>query len=192
MELKECVDSVRVRLGCAGPCEPVPCAACQNGSLDTGAAHATFPSRALLWPRLTARSLPVATPASSASANGPVESRRGPAAAATVVRMASQRRPPSGPTEARQRRRAPPSGQCGVRFSLKPSCPTPCGLDVLTPRPMTMSTTRATPCCSCLPTPSLAARWSSFAQDIFNIAQQDRPLPQPEHLAHDPGRDLWP
>ena len=41
MEPEECVDSVRLRLGCAGPCEPVPCAACQNGSLDTGAAHAT-------------------------------------------------------------------------------------------------------------------------------------------------------
>ena len=41
MEPEECVDSVRLRLGCAGPCEPVPCAACQNGSFDTGAAHAT-------------------------------------------------------------------------------------------------------------------------------------------------------
>ena len=38
---EEYVDSVRLRLGCTGPCEPVPCAACQNGSLDTGAAHAT-------------------------------------------------------------------------------------------------------------------------------------------------------
>ena len=33
--------AVRLRLDCAGPCEPVPCAACQTGSLDTGAAHAT-------------------------------------------------------------------------------------------------------------------------------------------------------
>ena len=41
MEPEEYVDSVRLRLGCAGPCEPAPCAACQNGSLDTGAAHAT-------------------------------------------------------------------------------------------------------------------------------------------------------
>ena len=41
MEPKEYVDLVRLRLGCTGPCEPVPCAACQNGSLDTGAAHAT-------------------------------------------------------------------------------------------------------------------------------------------------------
>ena len=41
MEPEEYVDSVRLRLGCAGPCEPVPCAACQTGSLDTGAAHAT-------------------------------------------------------------------------------------------------------------------------------------------------------
>ena len=43
MEPEESVDSVRLRLGCAGPCEPVPCAACpcQSGSLDTGATHAT-------------------------------------------------------------------------------------------------------------------------------------------------------
>ena len=41
MEPEEYGDSVRLRLGCAGPSEPVPCAACQNGSLDTGAAHAT-------------------------------------------------------------------------------------------------------------------------------------------------------
>ena len=40
METEEYVDSVRLRLGCAGPCEPVPCAACQTGSLDMGAAHA--------------------------------------------------------------------------------------------------------------------------------------------------------
>ena len=50
---------------------------------------------------------------------------------------------------------APPSVQCDVKFSLKPSRPVPCGLAVPTPRPMTMSTRRATPCCSCLPTPSL-------------------------------------
>ena len=36
MEPEEYVDSVRLRLCCAGPCEPVPCAPCQNGSLDTG------------------------------------------------------------------------------------------------------------------------------------------------------------
>ena len=41
MEPKEYVDSLRLHLGCAGPGEPVPCAACQSGSLDTGAAHAT-------------------------------------------------------------------------------------------------------------------------------------------------------
>ena len=39
--LEEYVDSVRLRLNCAGLCEPVPCAACQPRSLDTGAAHAT-------------------------------------------------------------------------------------------------------------------------------------------------------
>ena len=39
--MEEYVDSVRLRLGCARPCEPVPCAACQNGSLHTGAAHVT-------------------------------------------------------------------------------------------------------------------------------------------------------
>ena len=41
LEPEEYVDSVRLRLGCAGSWEPVPCAACQSGSLDTGAAHAT-------------------------------------------------------------------------------------------------------------------------------------------------------
>ena len=41
MEPEEYVDSVRLCLGCAGPCEPVPWAACQTESLDTGAAHAT-------------------------------------------------------------------------------------------------------------------------------------------------------
>ena len=40
MEPEEYVDSV-LRLGCAGPSETVPCAACLNGSPDTGAAHAT-------------------------------------------------------------------------------------------------------------------------------------------------------
>ena len=46
-----------------------------------------------------------------------------------------------------------PSARCGVKFSLEPSRPVPRGLAVPTPGPMTMSTTRATPCCSCLPTP---------------------------------------
>ena len=75
---------------------------------------------------------------------------------ATVARKVSQRRRVA---EARQRRKdknrfqldALPSVQCGVRKSLKPSRPVPCGLAVLTPRPTTMSTL----CCSCLPTPSL-------------------------------------
>ena len=63
---------------------------------------------------------------------------------------------------------APPNVQCGVRFSLEHPRPVPCGLAVPTPRPMTMSTTRATPCCSCSPTPSLrllylrtSVRWTS-------------------------------
>ena len=63
---------------------------------------------------------------------------------------------------------ARPSVQCGVRFSLKPSRPAPCGPAVPTLRPMTMSTTRGTPRCSCLPTPSLrllylrtSVRWTS-------------------------------
>ena len=30
-----------------------------------------------------------------------------------------------------------------------------------------------------------------FALDIFTIAQQDRPHPEPDHLAHGPGCDLW-
>ena len=37
----EYIDSVRFRLGCAGPTEPVTCAACNSGVLDTGAAHAS-------------------------------------------------------------------------------------------------------------------------------------------------------
>ena len=37
----EYIDSVRFRLGCAGPAEPVTCAACNSGVLDTGAAHAS-------------------------------------------------------------------------------------------------------------------------------------------------------
>ena len=39
-EPEEFVDSVRLRLGCMGPIEPVACAACQSGLLDSGAAHA--------------------------------------------------------------------------------------------------------------------------------------------------------
>ena len=35
LEPEEFIGSVRLRLGCAGPCEPVPCAACQSGFLDT-------------------------------------------------------------------------------------------------------------------------------------------------------------
>ena len=37
----EYIDSVRFRLGCAGPLEPITCAACNSGILDTGAAHAS-------------------------------------------------------------------------------------------------------------------------------------------------------
>ena len=33
--------TVRFRLGCAGPAEPITCAACNSGILDTGAAHAS-------------------------------------------------------------------------------------------------------------------------------------------------------
>ena len=39
LEADEYVDSVRFRLGCAGPAEPITCAACNSGILDTGAAH---------------------------------------------------------------------------------------------------------------------------------------------------------
>ena len=41
LEADEYVDSVRFRLGCAGPAEPITCAACNSGILDTGAAHAS-------------------------------------------------------------------------------------------------------------------------------------------------------
>ena len=37
LEADEYIDSVRFRLGCAGPVEPVTCAACNSGILDTGA-----------------------------------------------------------------------------------------------------------------------------------------------------------
>ena len=37
----------------------------------------------------------------------------------------------------------------------------------------------------------MAALSCRFALDIFTIAQQDRPLPEPDHLAHDSGCDLW-
>ena len=41
LEADEYIDSVRFRLGCAGPVEPITCAACDSGILDTGAAHAS-------------------------------------------------------------------------------------------------------------------------------------------------------
>ena len=41
LDADEYIDSVRFRLGCAGPTEPVTCAAFNSGSLDTGAAHAS-------------------------------------------------------------------------------------------------------------------------------------------------------
>ena len=41
LDADEYVDSVRFRLGCAGPAEPITCAACNSGILDTGAAHAS-------------------------------------------------------------------------------------------------------------------------------------------------------
>ena len=41
LDADEYVHSVRFRLGCAGPAEPVTCAACNSGTLDTGAAHAS-------------------------------------------------------------------------------------------------------------------------------------------------------
>ena len=37
LEADEYVDSVRFRLGCAGPADPITCAACNSGILDTGA-----------------------------------------------------------------------------------------------------------------------------------------------------------
>ena len=41
LEPEEYVGSIQLRLGCAGPTEPVACAACQSGLTDSGAAHAT-------------------------------------------------------------------------------------------------------------------------------------------------------
>ena len=41
LDADEYVNSVRFRLGCAGPAEPITCAACNSGILDTSAAHAS-------------------------------------------------------------------------------------------------------------------------------------------------------
>ena len=41
LDADEYGDSVRFRMGCAGPAEPITCAACKFGILDTGAAHAS-------------------------------------------------------------------------------------------------------------------------------------------------------
>ena len=41
LDADEYVDSVRFRLGCAGPAEPITCPPCNSGILDTGAAHAS-------------------------------------------------------------------------------------------------------------------------------------------------------
>ena len=61
MEPEDFVDSVRFRLGCAGPCEPVPCAACQIGSLDRRAP--TRPVARWARPRVgTTRLLYLCTP----------------------------------------------------------------------------------------------------------------------------------
>ena len=87
-----------------------------------------------------------------------------------------------------------PSVQFGVRFSLKPARPVPCGLAVLTPRPMTVSSTRATPCCACSTCgPPRAGRAhggliSPVRPGRFHhCAAEDRPDPEPNQLAHDPG-----
>ena len=37
----------------------------------------------------------------------------------------------------------------------------------------------------------MVALGCGFALDVFTIAQQDRPLPVPTPLAHDPGLALW-
>ena len=136
-----------------------------------------FPSSALPWPRLVARSPPAATPAPRPLPTAVLSHGARQAWLAAPLRVSDEPQPllPPRPLLGREVRgdvpQAPlkhgnaggtsiaeldalPSAQCGVRCSLKPSRPVPRGLAVPTPRPMTMSTTRGTPCCSCSPTPS--------------------------------------
>ena len=92
---------------------------------------------------------------------------------ASAARKASQRRRASGAAEARQRkrdkhRRPVRHDRCGARFCVKHPRPVQCGLAAPTPRPTITTTTRATPCCSCSPTPSsrplhlrTSLRWTS-------------------------------
>ena len=154
----------------AAPCRP-------RGSLLLNQLIARSPLAATLAPR------PLPTALSShgvrlAWLEAPRESR--PAASAptaTVARKASQSVVPQAPlkhgnaggTSIAAERDALPSAQRGVKFSLEPSRPVPCGLAVPTPRPMMTTTTRATPCCCCSPTPSsrplylqTSARWTSL------------------------------
>ena len=123
----------------------------------------------------------------------PRESRAA-ASAPTVARKASQRGRASGAAEAGN------AGGTSVKFRLMPSRPVPCGLAVPTPHPMTMSTLLLF--ADALVAPALLADLREldelmvalscrFALDIFTIAQQDRPDPEPDHLPHDPGCDLW-
>ena len=65
LEPEDYVDSFRLRLGCAGPSEPVPCVACQTGSLDTAPATTRPPHQFALLPSPAITPLRPRFPASS-------------------------------------------------------------------------------------------------------------------------------
>ena len=57
LEADEYVDAVRFRLGCAGPVEPITCAACNSGILDT--ARRTPPAAPSVRPRVVTTQCPL-------------------------------------------------------------------------------------------------------------------------------------
>ena len=144
-------------------------------SCSTRAAPRVFPSRAVLWSRLTAPLPSCRHSCSSASATGPVESR----SAAGVARSSAPSEPlhcSEGKSEAsclrrrRQqgnaglistadRRGGAPNARCGARFWVKLPRAVPCGLAAPTPLLMTTSTTRTTT--RCLGPPSTSSPQSS-------------------------------
>ena len=179
---------------------------------STSAAPRPFPSRALPWPRLTVRFLLAATPAPRpllpalssygvwlAWPEAPHRPSRVLQLLITPVRGVVPQVPlkhdNAGGTSTAAGCGVTPNDRCGARCSVKHQRAVQCGLAAPTPRPMMTTTTRATPCCSCSPTPSsrplylrASLRWTSswwpylvaFALDIFTTAQQDLPRPEPD------------
>ena len=186
-------------------------------SCSISVAPRVFPSRALPWPRLIAWSLLAATPAPrplppALSSHGvrlvwlaashrpsrvlqllipprPLLGRQ----VRGVVPQAPLKHGNAGGTSTAAGCGATPNDRCGARFSVKHPRHVQCGFAAPTPRPMMTTTTRATPCCSCSQTPSSRPLYlrTSLRWDIFTIAQQDRPQPEPDLLAHDLGCGLW-